>query len=196
MPSGDHGPSWSRTRCCGINAVMHVTGLGRSTIYRLMADRQFPDSRAAEQARRCVAPKRPGAMERGPPCGRALIASAAVPTAASRTEVRGRSAACWSRSGPAPGREVVAMVLPNRAMRASDRADQSDHDDHRNGDACGLRQVRRDSDPARWPHNGVGKREQTPTRPVDGIRQRCARENEPLRSRSTPRQRDGSHDPP
>ena len=25
-----------------INAVMHVTGLGRSTIYRLMADRQFP----------------------------------------------------------------------------------------------------------------------------------------------------------
>lgn len=25
-----------------INAVMHVTGLGRSTIYRLMADREFP----------------------------------------------------------------------------------------------------------------------------------------------------------
>lgn len=25
-----------------INAVMRVTGLGRSTIYRLMADRQFP----------------------------------------------------------------------------------------------------------------------------------------------------------
>ena len=25
-----------------INGVMHLTGLGRSTIYRLMADRQFP----------------------------------------------------------------------------------------------------------------------------------------------------------
>jgi prophage regulatory protein len=25
-----------------INVAMHITGLGRSTIYRLMADRQFP----------------------------------------------------------------------------------------------------------------------------------------------------------
>jgi hypothetical protein len=69
-------------------AVVRMTGLGRSTIYRLMADRQVPVAGATGQARRGVAPHRPRAVERRPAHGVALTAPRRDGTARKRSGLR------------------------------------------------------------------------------------------------------------